>query len=458
MNRRQWRHIKDYSEHAIGSLAGGLILPKEKMAPVSKKRSRQPPSYLPVSKRPNVFTAPRRSAKKTVASSKEKSITGYTNGLGLGAKKTYRKKSVSVRKPKDVRVSKVFKKKVEKAMAAGQIFGSVRSLTATNILVAATVNAQNVVYLSPTTGSVYGMDWLWTTDQFLHWASVLWNGKAAAPPTATTQAFGSGGVRNATNFNLLNLDCTIKSCSMEYKFKNHAQNACKLTIHQLKSKNVTAMYPGSNVSTGYNFVTNASQGRPGTCSIPETDWNEAINDEIVSKTQLNTSLDRTWIGLEPGMCKDFKARYTIETTYITLEPGQTQNYFVRGPSQLHLDYSKFVNDDMAMNIQKFSRGFIVTLEWLPAITYTATTTATGVFGRSGPLTNTSVPPAVTSAYAGVSCEMEYHLTMSVPQGADGNTDKTSRKRVDVQAFPTPLSVPCYRNSENPDDFLSGAFA
>lgn len=440
----------------------GKYLYQKTMAPVKRGYSKMRGPYAQSRYEPYKKQKKMTKGKKYVSDSggkKERSISGYSASFGLGAKKTYRKKGLHSKKPPKVSVSKMFKAKVEKSLAAGEIFGSVRTLDATDALgVAAAVNSQRVVYLSPSIGpsSPFGMDWLFTTDQFLHWASVLFNGKTVALPTSTTQMLGAGGVRTVGNFNPENLFCTIKSCSMEYKFKNHAQNGCKLAIHQLKPKSVGSMVPGLNVAYGFNLVSNTNVARNGVISIPETDWNESISDEIRSKTQLNTGLSTQSVGLEPKMNKNFVQKYAIETTYMILEAGQSQNYFVAGPSQLVLDYAKFCNDDIHQNIQKFSRGFIVTVEWLPAITYTAAGAATGVFGRQAPLTNTNILPLVTPASVGVTCEREFHLTMAVPPGTDANTDRTSRKRVDLTTYPTPLSVPAYRNPENPDDFTSGA--
>jgi len=439
-----------YKGYEYASDPAVKYLSEEKMAPVSSKR-----------KLLDKFS--QATKKVRIANIPASDTTGYSTGIGSGKKKTYKKKGVDVKKAKAVSVTKSFKAKVQKSLAAEQIWGSVRALCFGKYLWNGANNNQSVVYLSPLIAgsSQFGMDWLWSTDMFLHWASVLWNGKAPNNPTSATQTFGSLGVRQPDNFNCTNFICHIKGCSMEYKFRNTGQNGVLLTIHQLKPRIVGSFTPAINTASGFQYTTNTNVARLGTPSIPETDWNEAMTDETQVDTQLGAAAV-TLLGLEPKMCKSFRSKYIIETTYITLEAGQTTNYFVRGPQDLNMDYSKYLSDDFCNNIQKFSRGFICTISNMPTITVAAGLSTDPVPARLPSYINTAVRtavnpyPAAITVPAPVIVEREFHLTMSMPPNTTDIGTAIARKRLDVADWYNPNSVPVFRNPENPDDFTSGA--
>lgn len=305
----------------------------------------------------------------------------FTSGEGnMVAKKG--KKGVTIKKTKLAKVTKKFKGMVARALEPKLIRGSC-DFTYTNGYMRLTVADSQVV--SNLNCSSEGNGWSFTTDHFLDAASRLFNGKAGSigplAPTATGSFFAAA--YKPLKFN-------VRNCYTRYNLKNNSLRTLYVKVYECAPKAkgagdishdfVTAQaYTVDPVTAAMTLVT-----EPQAVLGAREMWNKGLTDDFaegyssgLSGAGVLQALDYTVLDLNPGTSKNFSRSFKTNFKEYVLLPGEGFSYIIQGPTQLELDYEKYLLSGIYQNIQKFSRAVLLVVK--PDIVGAATSGA----GRLG---------------------------------------------------------------------------
>lgn len=310
-------------------------------------------------------------------------------------------KHVAFKVPPKVKVTRAFKKKVEKVFEATVGTGRYQEI-GISYLGTSIANQQTVGLLTSYQGNYPGS--FFHPLDFMHAASVLWNQKA---PSSTRT------ITDINNFDWLNLKLHVISSYVRFELKNNSQRTYYISVYEGAPKNVKFESGGTATSTG-NLV---------------QDWKDAVT--IMSSSAGTSSLgNRPAVNVPNGVNSlhtgptDYKAFtnwWKLVRKDLVLEPGQVYAFNCKGPSNMDLNYAKFWNGGQFMNRQKFERQFMYKFH-----TDLVGHPSDGRYGRFA---------APASGY-GLLCESKLVYNMEVPRMAGFNTTATGAGSL----IPLPLNV------------------
>lgn len=282
---------------------------------------------------------------------------------------SHKKKGVTLHKSKEAHVDKKFRMKVLKAMEEeGESFhGSWTQFSFGGIEVDSSAFAgdhKQLVFTGTNLSTGDFTDWLGSATDMVHCASVLWNGKADNQSVRNINDYTNLG-SNTNDSNLGNvalpnepygsnhLQFLLKNSYDDYQFKNNSRRTITLKAYEVAPKVLAN-------STDALLRDSAASGAAGYAMVPyvvspPTVWadglismkNETVN---VSATEIDS------MGLDPRSTPEFSRCFKTALTTIILEPGQTYNYFLQGPSNLHVNTADYWMGTVFVDVQKFARN------------------------------------------------------------------------------------------------------
>lgn len=318
-----------------------------------------------------------RTASRSTSRSRSRSRVRFTHSQqaankhakGEGVAVRQRKgKGVLIRKKRMPKISKTFKLKVERALEPTLIRGSYHATYTGGVLTFNGVTDQQ--YHNAMTTGLDGAA-LFSTDHFLDAASRLFNGKVGVLSVGNLSpiAAGSyfvGGVYKPLKFR-------VRSCSVRYNLKNNTLRTTYLRIYECAPK---AKGGGSTVDS---FTANkewqmtlatgviASVAATDAVLEPNTFWGNCMADDFASGYSSTTNaagaaivMPLTLLGVSPMASKTFARSYKTAFKEYVMLPGECISFVVNGPSNLELDYEKYLKNEIYENVQKFTRFMLMT--------------------------------------------------------------------------------------------------
>lgn len=279
---------------------------------------------------------------------------------------THRKKKLHPPKGKKVKVSRLFSRKVEKALEKKGVIlhGSFRQFSTSQVVcnIANFPEGGQYVFIPGkyNTGNFFNNDaWggIGNVSQYVHMLSVLWNGKADNQGTRdiySSNSLGSVNISgvgqpNASNTaHSNNLQFTVKNHYEIYRFKNNGQRTIILKAYLCKAKSPTSENPSA-----FNDTTGTAGVLPS-ISDPFTTWlngQSAMNNEGIA---VNTGFGPQSIYASPLMNPNFNKYWVAEEAHYVVEPGQTFEYKVQGPRDLGINCADCWQGTYFMDVQKFT--------------------------------------------------------------------------------------------------------
>lgn len=328
----------------------------------------------------------------------------------------HKKKGVTNKKPKEVKVTKNFRKKVERALEKeGMRFhGSFRTFSYWQLPTTAAnyPDGTQRVDIPGVNGTIFTSDaWgaLGNVQDWIHQVSVLWNGKIDSqtsrnfydPGTLLLNTNNTTGPSNRQPVGVMSnqslpLEFTVKKSYEKYRIKNNSQRTVKFKIYLCAPKRVTSE------SVGISTDTATTSNEFPVSGPPRAAWfnamfiaqHQGVNISAASPNALYSS---------PLQCPQFKNLYKAEETTVILEPGQTYEYLIQGPSELKVNCANYFLGGGFMDLQKFARFpmFVSHLDLVYG--------ATGSDSRIG-----------GTGTAGLSFEREKFASFVIPEGVGAN--------------------------------------
>jgi len=268
--------------------------------------------------------------------------------------KTKGKKVNKMNKKKVVKVSRSLRKKIAKVIEEKKIVGGWTQISY-GYVQRPLNNAQEVTaMLQEASRTDFSGGWAFNTEDFLHVASVLFNGKGDSQ--------GARGWANTANLGLVNApevptgnkniygcnaNFTVVKSYQTYLLKNNTQSTMTLTAYICAPKQPTIREQTATNAAG-TVITAQYLGTYD----PIRTWEEML----ATPTGRNIlSADKYRFGMVPEATPEWNKYWSYEKKEIVLEPGQTTTFNVQGPVHTELDYTKFFKNDIFLPIQKFSR-------------------------------------------------------------------------------------------------------
>lgn len=268
-------------------------------------------------------------------------------------KKTKSNKQVGFTRVKDVKVSSLLRKKVNKIMESREIHGKYQQIEFGYLNFSSTWNTQSVGH---TIVGSYDL-WAFTPENMLHQMSVLWNNKAdsqSTRPWNVTSNLGGDGVLNANvsakAFSAAN-NCTghVKFANECYNLKNNSLVSHTIVILLCAPKQVMSRdsTPGAIDGTSSGVDTT-------TTTTPLIAWQNAAIDAAKDGLNVN-NIGIAHMHSRPYHYANWNKYYSYEETQIVLEPGQSFCFNIKGPQNMEFDMKKYFRNGFFQGIQKFCR-------------------------------------------------------------------------------------------------------
>lgn len=195
------------------------------------------------------------------------------------------------------KVSKAFKRKVNAALV-DHISGKYMRISTGHVDGAALPTGQQIVVM----GNEFS-----PTD-LLHAADVLFNG--ATPSLTPTITWNNSYVRQ--DF--------VQNTRMFYEVKNTSQRTYTLKFYECAPKQAAT---ASNSGSAFD------------------DWNEGLAYAYTQGTNPQQNTPNTLFSV-PTDSPQFVANWKAKLTTVVLQPGETHTFFVQGPNQQSIDWSKVI--------------------------------------------------------------------------------------------------------------------
>lgn len=277
---------------------------------------------------------------------------------------------------KTVFVSRNLRQKIKKVIASNEPKGYTQESYYENLNVPR--DSQLVHDLSGRT--VDGGHSMFSPTEVLDATSILWNIKV---PSANKD------VADAGNFNVKNLELTVKKQWVVYNFKNNSQISMKMRLIDWSPKQTNG--DGEDPSDSWsNELALQAPVAPG----------EGYNLNSITVGQLHTS---------PQMFPSFRSQFSTQQKTITLEPGKTFTHVLTGPNMKKYRFDKFNQGSAYTNGQTFTKGTLLIVE--------ADLVGTDVGGVSR-IGNTT---AVGGLPFGLLVETTHYKTLTMPEFAGFTT-------------------------------------
>lgn len=287
-----------------------------------------------------------------------------------------RVRGVDYKRPKRVKVNKSFKLKVNKAMQGKTYSGFFQHTTYYFLAPPTAVNTQGVF-----PANYENTTELFSPQQFLNAASVLWNGKqflAAGTPS---------NINDIGNFNPFETKIDVIKTWAVAQMRNNSKRTLYIKMYDCKAKSLQ----------NSNF--------------PLAQWNNALvemNQTKGASTAFSENPRNTLsstLHANPKSLIQFNKWWACEVTNIVLEPGQTYDYKITGPSNMTVDMSKYYNSGNYQQISKCGRYVFGTI-----YTDLENNTIAGASGQAGRFGEAALD-------AGVDIEYNVYYSLSIPEKA-----------------------------------------
>lgn len=231
--------------------------------------------------------------------------SGYNNVYGNpSAVAVKRKKKVRNKKRKRLQITSLFKRKVNQALA-GHLYGSKLDVGYFRMTPLTVENSQKVLDLGI----------LFNPVKMIHAADVLFNG---ATPVETP---GIGDLKWQNTY--IRKDFFTNSW-FTMELKNLSQRTYTLKFYTCAPK-IKIPSHMQNISTN-NAV---------------ADWEVGLQLMNTGGTNPQNNVKET-LYADPRDVPQFNTFWRAEMTTVILKPGESYTYFVQGPSQLEIDWSKYL--------------------------------------------------------------------------------------------------------------------
>jgi len=295
-------------------------------------------------------------------------------------------KTVSVRGAKNVKVKKVKKVKVGKKLKAkimkvidskvlhvngsytdnyqGHMIGPINR--SQFVSQAGLAGHKTVIDPSIPGGGAFPTAWHFTINEFVNAASILFNNKPIP-----TDSWGKYRLTDKECFPIKNFILDVRDSWSWYTFKNGTQHAINfaLVVCVPKRKGTTIEWSPSSMQ-GYNFegvLVNNQQA----FQFPWWSWFQGLENDVIRGNTLRgygvaaDSVTTTPAPQDPSPydtfrmpneSKSFNTLWKTEVVRFYLQPGQEVKYKLQGPKGITIDCGKQFQNDLFMNVQKYSRA------------------------------------------------------------------------------------------------------
>jgi len=329
-------------------------------------------------------------------------------------------KPTNHKKHKKVKVTKVFKDKVTKALAGKTISGSWDQISYDILNVSTFPNNQQFVGgLGELQSNDYS-DWAFDPEDVLHAASVLWNNKADSQGSriwnnSQNISYSETGflpniqtdTRLFANSRFqLNTKITIKRSYEIYKLKNNTQRTiimkiflCAPKVEGFKQRDIAAQPGGGDAPVG--SISESHIGNPGQMWINELQ-KQVFSNINVADTKVQTLYNT------PKDCPGFNKVYKTDITTVVLEPGQIFDYYINGPSNFTIDYNTLFRGAGAVPEISYYHGI---QKWMRYPLFTAYLDLV----TDGAMTGHFAPSAAAGNRLGVCIERQMKYNLEMPE-------------------------------------------
>lgn len=270
----------------------------------------------PTSKRSKV-------SKKTSSSKRGSTSRNYSTrqeGNVRDVKRTVkRKKGVTFKRAKKVKVSKDFREKVKKTLSASMMYG-----TYEDVQYGAMQPTSNNIQLVHGFNSASGGQ-SFDPIYILSCASSLFNSKT---PTRVPT------IGDFNNFHVTKTKIEVVDSYAVYRFKNNSTYQVEIDFYQCAPKHVT-----ENLT-------------------PIDQWDESLLVDTLAVPESGPNVignDKTVMFMRPTTCKGWNKYWKATVTKLVMEPGQSTEISVDGPKNQMYDFNKYYKDGLFQNNQKMTR-------------------------------------------------------------------------------------------------------
>lgn len=344
-------------------------------------------------------------------------------------------------KHKKVRVSKVFREKVEKALAKDHIKpqGSWRQFSYFAFADSAAYfpdGGQLCLCPGQRNPSNFFSNDAWgfvgNIQQYLHMISVLWSNKSDSQngrliSDADTLGTEQSQLNIPIDGQLPNANTcafVVKSHKEIYKWKNNGRRTLIIKAYLCRPKQpVAEVDPPTAAFLGPTTPANPDIGDPLSA------WNNALSTANALGQNVNNITPSTY-GASPLACPGVVKYYEIEEEKIVIEPGQTFEYVVHGPASQSVNVPDYYQNQYLFDCPKWAKIpiFVCHLDLVNGAVDSAGTTRT--CGRKG--------WSASTLGEGFSCEREIHVKFTMPEQAIGPQNLSATGFKELQA-PTRFS-------------------
>jgi len=300
---------------------------------------------------------------------------------------TRNKKAVRVKVPKKVKVSGQLKAKIMKVIEKKiqHVNGSYTDNWSGQIM-APLSRRQNVIDPLGYTPLHF------TSNAFLNVASVLFNKKPVP-----TNVLDWAAPQALNMFDSKNIIIDVKDSYTYYTFKNGSQHVIELTLCVCvpKKKGFTAEWiqaTGAGIKNDGTTVANSAAYYG-----PAEMWNTALIEDYDNGLLLQGYMPPTNDNVgavlsqpaitdmwrRPTESPTFNNMWKTETIRIVLQPGQVCVHKIQGPQGITIDYSKMYQNDILLNVQKYTRGVIAIVVNQPNVLTNVNNQGVGDAGTAG---------------------------------------------------------------------------
>lgn len=324
----------------------------------------------------------------------------------MAGKRIYNKKVVKQKGAKKVKVAPRLRKAIKQVIDSVKVHGSI-----TNHYLGGYIAAQDRKQtVQSGDGSIINSagTWMFDLTSIADAAAQLFHKKAALNTSAGMNPFSTG------NFDPATLQLNVRNSYSILRYKNITPHCIVLKLFVCVPKKKSANIVNDNPTSAYGKF-NVSKTVEDSLATPYQYWQKSLAIDITNGYVLPGNFGGSATGAnsiqdfyrEPTQSKSFNNGYKVEKIQFHIEPGQTIVQRIQGPKNMFVDYGKNWEQDVFMNIQKFSRGVIPVLYNTLNAKVNAVPAAS--FGRFADVTDT---PAKGYALA---VERTDHYSITMPE-------------------------------------------
>jgi len=265
-------------------------------------------------------TMSRRSSMASTVGSRSSNFSVSSEGNVRDVKRTVkRKRGVTFKKPRKVRVSRDFREKVKKTLSSSMMYGIYEDVQYGGMQ--PTINNVQLVHTFPNASGGYNFDPIYV----LSCASSLFNNKT---PTRVP-ALG-----DANNFDPSKTKIEVVDSYTVYRFKNNSTYQVEIDFYECAPKIVTELIS------------------------PVNTWDDALVTDTLAAPESGPNVignDKTVMFMRPTTTKGWNKYWKASVTKLVMEPGQSTEISVAGPKAKEYDFNKFYKDGLFQDNQKTTR-------------------------------------------------------------------------------------------------------